>query len=475
MKKILIMIGFTVLLVTQSCKKFTEGDKVSPNSPSEVTESLLLSNCEVALFASYGGGLSRMTSMMTQQSSGFTDQALIYEKYGMVEGDLDGEWQTLYTAGLMNTKKLIDKAGSKNPQYAGIGKIIQVMLIGAATDLWGDVPYSDALRAEEGTEASRKPFYDKQEAVLNTMQTVLSEAIADLGKPEGPKVPATDDFIFGGNKTKWIKTAWLLKARYALRLTKKNSADAYTKTLQYLTEANTLGLNKNDDCNLIFGTNANEYNQWYAFTKVDRTGYIRMGAKLVNMMNAMTDPRLPFYCDLADSDEDGTADTSAYIGGPAGEAETISYAPFVSTIGKYYASPDSKLPLITFVEAKFMEAEAKLATDKAAAATAFNDAVIEHITKVTGGAPSLSYVTANASETSSTITLEKIMNQKYIALFTQLEVYSDWRRTGFPTLTKAKDATIDIPRRMINILEERQYNGNATIVQNMTDPVWWDK
>jgi hypothetical protein len=475
MKKIFIVLGFAIILVTQGCKKFTEGDKISPNSPSEVTESLLLSNCEVALFASYGGGLSRITSMLTQQSSGFTDQALIYEKYGMVEGDFDGEWQTLYTAGLMNTKKLIDKAGTSSPQYTGIGKILQALMIGAATDLWGDVPYNDALRAEEGTEESRKPFYDKQEAVLNSIQTVLTSAIADLNQPNGIKMPGADDFIFGGNKTQWIKSAWLIKARYALRLSKRNPADAYAKTLQYLNEAYTLGLNKNDDFNLIFGTNANEYNQWYAFTKVDRKGYIRMGAKLVNMMNTMNDPRLPFYADLADSDEDGVADTTAYIGAPAGEAETIPYASFVSTIGKYYASPDSKLPVITYVEAKFMEAEAKLNTDKAGAATAYNEAVVEHITKVTGAAPSLAYVTSFASETASTINLEKVMNQKYIALFTQLEVYSDWRRTGFPTLTRAKDATIDIPRRLINILEERQYNGNATIVQNMTERVWWDQ
>lgn len=191
-----------------------------------------------------------------------------------------------------------------------------------------------------------------------------------------------------------------------------------------------------------------------------------MGAKLVNMMNSTSDPRLPFYCELKD--------TTAYIGGPAGEAESITYGGFVSVIGSYYASPDSKLPLITYVESKFMEAEANINSDKAAAATAYNAAVIGHITKVTGAAPSSGYVTANASETSSTITLEKIMNQKYIALFTQLEVYNDWRRTGFPTLTKATGAATEIPRRMPNVLTERLYNSNATLVSDMSVPVWWD-
>jgi hypothetical protein len=330
------------------------------------------------------------------------------------------------------------------------------------------VPYSKALNGEDGTQESLKPSYDKQADVLNAIQAVLTSAIADLGqaKANNNLLPSSDDYIFGGDADKWIRTAWMLKARYALRLSKKNSADAYSKTLAALASANAAGLSAGDDCEMMFGTSANEYNQWYAFTKVDREGYIRMGAKLVNMMNSTSDPRLPFYCELQD--------TTAYIGGPAGEAESITYGKFVSVIGSYYASPDSKLPLITYVESKFMEAEANINADKAAAATAYNAAVIGHITKVTGAAPSSGYVTANASETSSTITLEKIMNQKYIALFTQLEVYNDWRRTGFPTLTKATGAVTEIPRRMPNVLTERLYNSNATLVSDMSVPVWWD-
>lgn len=468
MKKLFILFTLSLLVITQGCKKFTDGDKISPNAPGSVTPALLLSNCELAVFAAYGGNLSRTTSIFTQQSSGNTDQAYIYEKYGMVEGDYDNEWQTLYSSGLINTKKLIETAGAANPRYVGIAKVMQAIMIGAATDLWGDVPYSQALKAEDGTDASRKPAYDKQEDVIKAIQALLTSAIADLGQGDDKNniLPGADDYIFGGDKDKWIRTAWMLKARYEMRISKKSST-ASQKTLDALTAAYAAGLaSSDDDCNLIFGTNANEYNQWYAFCYVEREGYIRMGAKLVDMMRAINDPRLPSYCALSD--------TTEYLGTPAGEAEMIPYASKVSTIGTYFASPDAQLPLITFVEAKFLEAEAKLASDKAGAAQAFNDAVIEHITKVTGAAPDAAYITANASETSSTITLEKIINQKYIAMFTQIEAYNDWRRTGFPTITKATGATINIPRRLPNILEERQYNPNATIVTDMLVPVWWD-
>lgn len=468
MKKLFILFTLSLLVITQGCKKFTDGDKISPNSPSTVTPALLLSNCELALFAAYGGNLSRTTSIFTQQSSGNTDQAYIYERYGMVEGDYDNEWQTIYSSGLINTKKLMSTAGAANPRYNGIAKVLQAFLIGAATDLWGDVPYSKACNGDDGTDESLKPVYDKQEDVIKAIQSLLTSAIADLGQADDKNalLPGADDYMFGGDKDKWIRTAWMLKARYEMRLSKKSSSAAQN-TLSALTSAYAAGLaSSDDDCNLIFGTNANEYNQWYAFCEVERKGYIRMGAKLVNMMKAINDPRLPFYCALSD--------TTDYIGTPAGEAEMITYASKVSTIGTYYASPDAPLPLITFVEAKFLEAEAKFATDKSGAAKAYNDAVIEHVTKVTGAAPDAAFITANASEDASSITLEKIMNQKYIALFTQIEVYNDWRRTGFPTMSKATGATVEIPRRLPNILEERQYNPNATIVSDMSVKVWWD-
>jgi hypothetical protein len=465
MKKVLILITLSVLVVTQGCKKFTEGDKISPNLPGDVTAPLLLANSQVALFAAYGGGLSRTTSILSQQSSGNTDQSYIIERYGMVEGDMDNEWQTLYSSGMINTKKLIEKAGNENPAYRGIAKIIQVLLIGAATDLWGDVPFSAALNGETGTTAALKPTYDKQADVIAAMQNLLTSAIEDLKKPDNVILPGSDDYIFGGDQEKWIRTAWMLKARYAMRTSKK-SPDAAQKTIEAIDAAIAAGLSAADDCNMIFGTNANEYNQWYAFTKVERKGYIRMGAKLVDMMRAINDPRLPFYCELSD--------TTEYLGTPAGEAESITYADKVSTIGDYYASPDAPLPLITYVEARFLEAEAKLGTNKTEAAAAFNSAVISHIRKVTGSDPSPAFISANANETAASITLEKIINQKYIAMFTQLEAYNDWRRTGFPKLTKATGATTEIPRRMPNILEERLYNSNATIVSDLLSPVWWD-
>jgi hypothetical protein len=68
------------------------------------------------------------------------------------------------------------------------------------------------------------------------------------------------------------------------------------------------------------------------------------------------------------------------------------------------------------------------------------------------------------------------MTQKYVDLFTQPEVWADWRRTGLPALTPNPDAQLtEIPRRLITPVDERIYNTNAIIVSDMLQKVWWDQ
>ena len=134
------------------------------------------------------------------------------------------------------------------------------------------------------------------------------------------------------------------------------------------------------------------------------------------------------------------------------------------------------MPLVTYAEAKFIEAEAQFrAGDKTKAAAAYNVAIKASILKMTGAA-NVAYETLNASETNLTITLQKIMTQKYIAMFTQPEVWADWRRTNIPALTpNANAAVAGIPRRFPTAQSERLYNTKVTVESNILAPVWWDK
>ena len=192
--------------------------------------------------------------------------------------------------------------------------------------------------------------------------------------------------------------------------------------------------------------------------------FLVFSAAIEDILNAINDPRLPFYCtkDAADG----------YTGTALGTFSTAS-----SNIGTYFASANSNSPLVTYAELKFIEAEAALrASNAPRAATAYNDAVIAHITHVTGAAPSAAYVASQASATAANVSLEAIMTHKYVALFTQVEAYNDWRRTRLPALTPNPDPDANvaqIPQRLPTPSDERLYNTSAVITSDILKPVWW--
>ncbi len=460
------LLTILLLLGSSSCSNFVDGYEISPNSPTETNPALLTTVIEVATFAHYTGQLARMSTVLTQQCAGTQAQLEDIANYSLREGDNINEWQSIYSA-ITDCNILIDLAGESNPHYRGIGKVMKAMNLGITTDLWGDIPNREAGKGLEG-ETHYSPAYDPQQLVYQDMQTLLSEAITDLSKSADDNIvlPATDDLIFNGDVSRWIITAHVLQARYENHLSKRDPAGSATRALAALDAAYAAGLAGPDgDCNAIFPGDGNSLNQWFAFQN-DRADYIKMSEGFVNLLKSIDDPRLSFY---ATEDVNGE-----YSGTPLGSTSTTT-----SDVGTYFASPAAPSPLVTYVEAKFIEAEAAWRTnDKARAAAALNEAIKTHILEVTGAAAPDTYITSQASETGATVTLEKIMTHKYVALFTQFESYNDWRRTNIPQLTPNPVGLVaGIPRRLPTPQEERLYNTNAPnpSITDILKPVWWDE
>ncbi len=469
MKKTIVSLSIILGLgaVTTSCEKYFEDAIATPNNPTEVTPALLLANIEVATFSNYGGQLARQTQMMVQQIAGTTEGSQTTEvmNYNITELTNENEWSVIYTGALMNGKILIDDFGAANPHYAGIARVIMALNLGSATDLWGDVPFSNALNGLNGEFA---PEYDLQQSLLddsnpNSIFGLLDQAIADLQQPSSANsfVPGSEDFIYGGDVDLWIKAAYSLKARYYNRLSEVDGPGSAQKALTALANGIT---SSSENAMMVFGTGGNSQNQWYAY-KQARPNYIKMAEYFVDTLNATSDPRLPFYA------EEDTA--GVYSGTPKDKIDEI----FTSSVGPYLSTSNASIPLISYAEMKFIEAEAELrAGSGGPAATAFNEGVIASVEAVTGSATG-TYITTYANETGGSINLEKIMYQKYVALFGQIEVYNDFRRTGFPGITPASGAQIPvIPLRLIIPQNERVYNPNAAnFIKPLTEPVYWDK
>ena len=458
--KSIILTAFSISLLN-SCQSELDNFNENPNSPITVTPSLLLATMEVSTFSTHTSGLIRTSNIFDQHLAGTSvGQLGELQRYILTEQDLNNEWNTLYGTTLISGHILNRDFSTDYPYYNGIGQVLTAINLGYATDLWGDVPYDEAFRAEEG---NRAPNYNTQEEIYQRLQTLLDEAIANLSKPETSNLstPGEDDYIFNGDTEKWIKIAYVLKARYALRLSEVDPNSAQ-KALDYITAS---GISSNaDDANTFFPGTANGLNQWYAFDN-SRQNYLKTGAYFVNSLKNTADPRLTFSIALSTSSEDVPVPT--YIGNEPEDLETD----YSSYIGSAYASATSPIGIVTYAEAKFIEAEARFRLGQNAQ-PALEAAVAASVLKVTGTSATTTFL----ATATTTVTLENIIQQKYLALFLTMEPYNDYRRTGFPLLVPNQlSNTKTIPVRLPTPSDERQSNPNATVVSNVTTNLWWDK
>jgi len=452
MKKIIISILFIGVLFS-SCNKWIDPSmNEDPNNPTDVAMAQLVAPIEANLAYIVGGELARWDCVWMQQIAGIQSQSAENDIYVFGESDADNAWSfNLYAPGMISTKILMEKAAAENsPHYAGVAKILMAYHLGVTTDQWGDIPYSDALNGDSN---EFKPKYETQEKIYTTIFTLLGEAITDLSAAKSTFSPDAEDLIFGGDLAMWKKTAYALKARYSIHLAKKKGATAYTDALTALTNAYT---SNNDDFKFVFSSAYNNSNPIFQ-SEQERSGYYSASATYMDMLTAKNDPRKAIYFD-------GT------VGSKPGEPNSNA-----AVIGSAYASDVSPVYLMSYVELKFIEAEASFKTnDKLRAANAYNEGLKASLQRE-GVYEDGSWFNTQ-TETDATITLEKIMNQKYLSSFLQVETWTDWRRTGYPALIKATGAvTSEIPRRLLYPADERLYNGeNMPTGLTLTSRVWWD-
>jgi hypothetical protein len=445
-----------IAVMISGCKKWIDTDiNKNPNNPADVSMALLLPSTQGGLGYVIGGDHSRVSGMWMQHLAGVDRQSAALERYSVLESDQNNLWNTLYAEVLKNLDILVKKAIDQNaPHFEGVGKIMTAYTLGMITDVWGDAPYSEALQGETG---NLTPKYDTQEKLYQTINTLLDEGIAKLSaaSPVGAPVPGTSDLVYAGNAAKWVALGKSLKVRFALHLSKKNG---YGPVRDLINQGGLISDNAND-FQVNFGTAASANNPRFQFDQ--QRGDIRVGKRVVDLMKATNDPRMPRYFDKKTAAE--------YVGSGPGENNVNA-----AWIGPGYAANNSPVYLMNYFEVKFIEAEAFFDTDKARAATAYNDAVKASLAK--HGVSNAAWEADNASETATSITMEKIMTGKYIAMFMSSETWVDWRRTGMPSLTlPAGIVGNQTPRRYLYPTDERLYNPNMPAGLTVTNKVWWDQ
>ena len=146
----LIGLIFLMALALGSCKDWIDTNiNKNPDLPADVPMSSILTGVQANMAYNTIGGndIARVTAIWMQYFQGIARQSQSTSNYYWLESDDNNLWVTDYTNTMMNLQTLITKANTAgNSTYRGIAEVLLANSLGVVTDVWGDIPYSEAFQ-----------------------------------------------------------------------------------------------------------------------------------------------------------------------------------------------------------------------------------------------------------------------------------------------------------------------------------------
>ncbi|MGH7516393.1 MAG: SusD/RagB family nutrient-binding outer membrane lipoprotein [Gemmatimonadales bacterium] len=499
------------LAATAGCSDFLSGPGIdtNPNAPNVLTRpGPLYIGAQGAQVVQFEGQLARNAAMYAQQVAGSSRQQVGFDRGQSAPSDIDTYFNAVYGStrtvtgggGLLDIKKMQQLARSLGDStYLGIGKVYEGLVMGYAASIWGDIPYREAADSTNLT-----PAYDPQLQVYADVLAQLDSGINVFLPAAGPSNlgPNQDgaELVYAGRATAGLRAVYTevahsLKARYYMHLAETDASN-YALALAEVgppgVDNGGPGISSPANDFLWFHDNSpNGANIWHQFSF--NRGDISPGAALVEILKRRIadgvedDARLLFYFVPADPDADGTPDDffgfrpgaaaglqttgGIYDGSGSPEGNFSFFGPIID--GNPGGSTDFRTPLITWAETQLIGAEAALATGNAGLAQQYLDAVRANRTfGIFEGSP-VSFPALG----SVPATLQSIIEEKYVTLFLNPEVWNDYKRTCLPALAPAPQAnssvpgTSPIPGRMPYGQTEINANSNSPSVSSAGGPI----
>lgn len=476
--------GVTLALSLSSCNDRLTDLNVNPNGPTDVDSEYLFPQGVSSVVETLRGPWFdlRMTSLWAQHYAAiqYTEDGDTYQVRPTV---VELYWN-VYPGGLEDLTQAADKAtAAGNTNKAGPATIMRLWALGVMTELWGDIPFSEANNVDkEG--GTTTPKYDSQQAIYTALFADLKSAHDAMGTGTGY---GTADPIYGGNVSSWQKFANSLRARHAMRLSKRDPTTAQAQ----LTAALAAGVftSNADDAKLVWpgGGNSSPINANAAppdgsGTRDDH----RVSKTLVDTLASLSDPRLAVYAQCTDESE--AAGGCDYVGVPNGLSNPDAIAlglTKTSKIGSVFHDPQAPSWLMAYPEVLFIQAEAAQRGWIPGSAAAFYNAGVAASMEQWGiSAADIAVYLAQPRVAYNPATgLTQIALQKWIALYGQgSDAWAEFRRTGVPDLRVGPDAIIPVvARRLTYPVSEQSFNKanlEAAIAAqggaDLDDRVWWD-
>lgn len=473
-----------VLALLSGCQKFLDVN-VTPNNPTAVTPAVLLPTIEVGAAFANANELNRFASIVVQQLAGAGGTPQTTDIYATTGVDFNNQWQgELYNSTLINANEVIRQGDANNGKaYSGIAKIVKAYGFSLATDLWGDVPYSQALQGA----ANPQPRLDKQEDIykgnaslnIQSLFDLVRDGLKDLDAATSATIPGlmpgNDDIAYKGNLNKWKQAGNTLLLKLANTISRKEPELAKTVINEVLTR-NVYIKSNADDWNMAFGGSVGSQDPRYTYTVLSlfRDDLI-LSTRYLTLLRGLNDPRLPVFFTKPGADY-VTVDNGFRGTLPTPITSWSRYNNYV--IGQNGEGP---VRILTNFQRAFILAESALILGTAGdAQTLYAEGIRASMTLA--GIPTAqidTYITANALKGTTQERLAQIMTQKYIAFTGNgIEIWNDNRRTNLPALARSQNAAgIDgTPQvRLVYTATETTRNPNFPNPGPQTNvKLWWD-
>lgn len=485
-----IIVAFILLFgFTMSCKDLDELN-INPNgvNPANADLNFLLPTTIVSLGQTvYNIGFGTCSGIMQHtQQTGWQGG---YNNYDWT--NLSHSWDNYYII-LMNNEEYLKKAVEGQYEFhEGVARILKAYLFGLITDLWGDAPYKDALKADLGGDYLKAVFDLQKDIYLGILADLdLANTLLSKDAVAYTNIDAKQDVLYNGDPVKWRKFANSLALRYYMRLQAKESTVAQEGISKIAADPTKYPLItvSDDDASIGFiGTaneNSNPLNTVYDIAPDGSYMRVKMAATLVNALQNYDDPRLAVWArkieiplvlvpgtgideivdgkrnvsqDVVDAFENTNSMTvdfdPEFAGVPISHSRvqifnmnTANAAqgtknPHASHLNDRYrltADPLVLMRLMSAAEVNLILAEAAFRgwITAGTAATYYAAGIKESFDAWGVGNAFDAYLTRAPYDG-----LESIMEQKWMASWTTAqEAWFDWRRTGLPVMTTGPSA-----------------------------------
>ncbi len=472
-----------LLLLAPACDQGFEELQENPNSPTSTNPDYLFTE-SVVTYSSQGlnGIYSEIWTlmewmMMKADINGLSQAADAYAYGG---SNNDALWQAWYVNALSNIQAVI-RSTENDPTLSNkyhIARIWRAYIFHRITDLWGDVPYYDALNGYGTSSTTFTPKYDTQATIYTNL---LQELLAAANALDDTKISfSSGDPFYGGSVKKWQRFAHSLRLRLAIRMSNVKPNEAQAAAEESI--ASNLLISNNDE-GAHFPYNSQTRSAFFDLYDTNQ-GFRYPSHFLANLLLDNSDPRLGVYA--SPTQESAIFGGEDYTGIPnlLLSTELADYNDFnTSSVGNYFLSATTKGSTLAYAEVCFLLAEAALKgwNTPLSAAEYYNNGVQAAMQRLEVDSEEIADYLANTGSFNQS--LEQIITQKWIT-FVYLDAYeafAEYRRTGFPKLQRFDGTLIapnNFPQRFpypdseIN-LNNQNVSAVGVGINEKSTPVWW--